>query len=243
VSAGGVGTSWRTDGKHSYLAALIRKEQEVVNQMATRRNESDREYHPCVWYDLCAGDGAARDGRRWVNSCSPGILADFARRLVVPARVLLYEINPATHTKLIGNLAEQLPALGYRRTAANAWRVRQVELWAINGDGLDADLNQVIPGAAVFALNDPNLINDWAMKPTFAQEVIAGGARFFRSMSTLGCNVAGNKRLDPEKPDDVLEGSARPAAGARAGVCTDPALSRRVPRLSGPGRRPAGRRP
>lgn len=182
-----VGRGWRTPAKHDLMRSLIGKEVGVSKVMGAVKR--------CVWYDLTAGDAAPITDMEWTSSCSPGILANHARNVGKPTYVFLYEIKPATYDRLVAILEAALPTLGYRQAGPNTWlHGEHVYLTAMNGSGADASIGLIQRGDAVFALNDPNAITEWAMRPTFASE-IAGITPWFRSLSTLGCNPAGLKRL------------------------------------------------
>lgn len=186
-----VGRTWRTPAKHDLMRSLIGKEVGVSKMMPAIRR--------CIWYDLTAGDAAPVDDSTWSTSCSPGILAHHARNVGKPTYVYLFEIKPNTYDRLIDNLGARLPELGYRRADENTWlHGENVFLCASNASGADANTQLVEPGDAVFALNDPNAITEWAMRPTFAREV-GDRTPWFRSLSTLGCNPAGIKRLGLEE--------------------------------------------
>lgn len=183
-----VGRSWRTPAKHHLMCSLIGKEVGVVGMKPDMQRS--------VWYDLTAGDGIVADDLPWERNCSPGILAHHARNLRKPVLIRLHEIKPATYDRLLTSLAENLPRLGYERIGQDLWRFGTgVRLEAINGSGAKADVDCVRHGDAVFALNDPNAITDWAMRPEFANE-IDERTPWFRSLSTMGCNPGGLKRLD-----------------------------------------------
>lgn len=182
-----VGRSWRTPAKHDLMRQLIGKEVGVVN--------SKPEIRRSVWYDLTAGDGVAADGQLWEQGCSPGILAHHAVNSKKPVVVIAYEIKPATHDRLVENLAEKLPGLGYVRVDDGHWTFGDtVRFHAINASGAIATVDGVRSGDAVFAFNDPNAITEWAMRDTFAKEISAR-TWLFRSLTTMGCNPAGLKRL------------------------------------------------
>lgn len=186
-----VGRTWRTPAKHDLMRSLIGKEVGVCSVKNTVQR--------CIWYDLTAGDAALVEGHEWINACSPGILANHARNLGKPVAVHLYEIKSATFDRLLGNLAEQLPELGYRKLSDLIWlHGEHVQIFAHNQSGSEANLSMVQTGDAVFALNDPNAITEWAMRDTFAAEV-SRRTWMFRSLSTLGCNPAGLKRLPLEE--------------------------------------------
>lgn len=190
MSNGGVGRSWRTHAKHALMRSFIGQEVGVVNLLASRGQVSR-----CVWFDLTAGDGVAPDEIPWEQGCSPGILGHYAANLRVPATVVLSEIATATYDRLLASLAERLPQLGYTVAGPARWRRGTVEVVAVHGSGAGADISIINRDDAVLVLNDPNAITEWAMRPTFAQEVCDRTWRF-RSLSTMGCNPAGLKRVD-----------------------------------------------
>lgn len=186
-----VGRTWRTPAKHDLMRNLIGKEVGVSKVMAAIRR--------CVWYDLTAGDAANVDDHEWANACSPGILAKYAPGVSKPTYVYLHEIKPATYDRLIENLSANLPELGYRQAAENVWlHGENVFLCATNTSGAEANVGMLERADAVFAVNDPNAITEWAMRPSFAAEVNRT-TPWFRSLSTLGCNPAGIKRLPLEE--------------------------------------------
>lgn len=188
MSKTNVGRSWRTPAKHDLMRQLIGKEVGVV-KMKPQILRS-------VWYDLTAGDGIAPDGQEWEQGCSPGILAHHAKNSTKPVVVVLYEIKPATFDWLIENLTDRLPIMGYSRCDEGMWKLgEQIRIHAICASGANADVRGVQSGDAVFAFNDPNAITEWAMRPTFAAEV-SRRTWLFRSLTTMGCNPAGLKRLD-----------------------------------------------
>lgn len=194
-----VGRSWRTHAKHTLIGNFLGKEVGVVNSMAAKESITR-----AVWFDLTAGDGIAPDGEQWSRNCTPGLLAAHAVNLKVPTWIRLYEMKPATYGRLLDNLARQLPAFGYERTSESRWTAiglhrQSVLLEALYGSGANAEVDGIDASDAVLALNDPNAITEWAMRPSFCAEVIGRGAWCFRTLSTLGCNPAGLKRLPLEE--------------------------------------------
>jgi hypothetical protein len=181
------GRSYRTPAKHGLMNRVIGAEVGVAN--------SKREIQRLLWLDLSAGDAIVPDGMDWERNCSPGLLAYHARGCAKPVEIVLYEIKPATFDRLMVELDRHLPAFGYVRIGETSWRFEQsVTLRAVNDSGAQASLYGVGTTAAVLVLNDPNAITDWVMRPTFAQEVCSR-TLWFRSVSTMGCNPAGLKRL------------------------------------------------
>lgn len=184
-----VGRSWRTYAKHELMSSVVGQESGVANHGL---KNIDR----LVWIDLTAGDAAPVDGSQWRSSCSPGILAYHAARSMKPVEIVLHEIQPATYDRLLGNLAQHLPSIGFTKDGEERWRIGdKVTITAINASGHDADATGIRRTDAVLVFNDPNAITEWAMRGTFAQE-IADRTWCFRSLSTMGCNPAGIKRLD-----------------------------------------------
>ncbi|HKS46737.1 MAG TPA: hypothetical protein VJT49_16820 [Amycolatopsis sp.] len=152
-----------------------------------------------VWWDLTAGNGVAEYDAPWRTSCSPGILANHAAKARKPVDILLYEIQVGTYDRLLGELGNNLPTLGYEKDGEDRWVLDdRVRLRAVNASGHTADTSILRPSDAVLVFNDPNAITEWAMRPSFAQEVTNRGVGLFRSLSTLGCNAAGIKRGDLE---------------------------------------------
>jgi hypothetical protein len=188
-----VGRSWRTYAKHELMSSFIGQEVGVVNHAL-------RDMSRLVWIDLTAGDAARVDNvKKWHESCSPGILARHAIHSRKPVGIFLHEIQAATYDRLLGNLDRHLPELGYVRDDENTWRIdNRVVIRAHNTSGQQADVSFVQKADAVFVLNDPNAITEWAMRDNFAREITAR-TWCFRSLSTMGCNPAGLKRLEKEE--------------------------------------------
>lgn len=188
MSKKNVGRSWRTPIKHDYLSSIVGQEAGALPHVRARRG---------IWYDLTAGDAAKIDGESWHRACSPGILAYHASKCRVPVHVRLYEIQTGTYDRLIVNLTEHLPTLGYNKIGSAMWLHPEnlATVTAHNTSGAEADVSDVDDDTGVFVVNDPNAITEWAMRPTFAAE-IADRTWLSRCLSTMGCNPAGLKRLD-----------------------------------------------
>ncbi len=154
-----------------------------------------------ITLDLTAGDGTVDPELEWERNCSPGILALHARRTRKPLLAVLYEQKPATFDRLLGNLAANLPRLGYEFDNG-VWRYGNlVKIQPVNASGGDGfKIDMIVHGDAVFLSNDPNAMTDWALRPGFAA-AIEGRTTWFRSISTLGCNPAGLKRIDRVERD------------------------------------------
>lgn len=183
-----VGRSWRTWAKHELMCSFVGQEVGAASRM--------RDIQRHGWIDLSAGDAANADGVEWKKGCSPGILASYALSSNKPTEVVLHEIQPATFDRLVANLNEHLPNLGYTQQGPALWQAGDlVTVRAFNASGHLASVGFVQRTDAVLVLNDPNAITEWAMRDTFAQE-IADRTPWFRSLSTMGCNPAGIKRLN-----------------------------------------------
>jgi hypothetical protein len=188
-----VGRSWRTYAKHELMNSVVGQEVGVINRPTRLMNKVDR----LVWFDLTAGDATPVDGTDWHRGCSPGILAHHAitGQSRKPVTIYLYEIQPATFDRLLNNLSTQLPKLGYEAGGDGKWRHdRQVVIEAFNDSGHTASIDLVDNRDAVLVFNDPNAITEWAMRDTFADE-LTSRTWCFRTLSTMGCNPAGIKRL------------------------------------------------
>ena len=182
-----VGRSWRTPIKHDYLSSIVGQEAGAIAHVGAERG---------AWYDLTAGDAALIPGEMWHRACSPGILAYHASQCRLPVDIRLHEIQAATYDRLLGNLGIYLPALGYRATSPSTWTHpgNKSTVTAHNISGAEADVTDIDRDTAVFVVNDPNAIIDWAMRDTFPAEISASTG-LFRCLSTMGCNPAGLKRL------------------------------------------------
>lgn len=181
-----VGQSYRTPAKHAALNKF------VGHEVYATRN-IPRIARAC-WFDLTAGDGIVATGEEWCLHCSPGIYAHHARHSRVPLDVWFFEHKRATFDRLQRSLAAQLPELGYQ-LCDDCWVCGNARLHTIFGSGHDASLATVDKTTAVLAIDDPNAITDWAMRPSFAAEARAR-TTFFRAVSTMGCNARGLKRLE-----------------------------------------------
>lgn len=185
-----VGRSWRTPAKHDLLGSMLGQEVGAASRIPDATN--------LAWMDLTAGDAAQVDGHDWAVACSPGILARHAAKSGKPTEIDLYEIQPATYDRLLGNLGAHLPDFGYAQVDETRWEIgSRVALRTHNSSGHGASTDHITRNHAVFVVNDPNAITEWAMRPAFAGE-ISQITWMFRSFSTMGCNVAGIKRLPIE---------------------------------------------
>ena len=171
------------------------------------------------WIDLTAGSGVVAEP--WERHCSPGILASLAAQGQTdkPIFVDLYERNGSTFGQLYVALRKHLPRLGYREEfqfgdiqSAFFWFNRRngavVRLSFWNSLHIRiADLQEhaaINSGTAVFVLNDPNAITDWAFEPHLAIDLLKSAGRL-QVFHTTATNPAGLKRLPIEKRWDWFD--------------------------------------
>ena len=148
-------------------------------------------------------DGLVHNSRPFATGCSPGIMLHHAGLFGASNRKTLtlngFEIQPETYVRLLANLRRELPHKGWvaDEDAAPCW---------INGSASVqyhcADARTCLPppeatmsSSAVFIYNDPNSIAEWCL----TNEFVAACPEFTTSLSTLGCNANGLKRLPREK--------------------------------------------
>jgi len=175
-----VGKSGVTPCKHDLLNKLLGRE--VGTLKANKLGVLDY-----LIVDLTAGDGVPYTGKEFRKGCSPGIILHHAEYLAtktcVQANVLLLEKQEATYLELVANIkSQQSDFKGY--ASLNVF-CRDSKTW---------DFYQNFTDAA-FLYNDPNHIEDWCLTPA----MLATAPKFTTSLSTLGCNVGGMKRLDLDK--------------------------------------------
>jgi hypothetical protein len=187
---GDVGKSPRTPAKHELMFRRVEQEVEAAHRIADIKR--------LLWFDLTAGDGFVGEGLRWEDNCSPGILARRAMFNRKETHIYLMEIKPHVFDELKKNLLVRLAALGYERVSENEWVHGKAHIYLINASGADASTDGIGRNDAVLALCDPNAITDWAMRPSFAQEV-REKTSFFLGICTAGCNVGGLKRLSAKE--------------------------------------------
>lgn len=195
-----VGKSERTPAKHALMDRLLGKEAGVCRVRAKIKQ--------LKWYDLTAGDAVAAGEIDWIRHCSPGLFAyhalDANKAGGKPIDVFLFERAPETFERLRITLGEKLPQLGYLPEPDGSWRCGLAAIHLTFGSGADAVIAGVNASTAVFVANDPNAITDWAMRPTFAEEIRLR-TPWFRIICTMGCNPAGLKRIDFNVRDQWFE--------------------------------------
>lgn len=143
--------------------------------------------------DLTAGDGVPYENK-FTLGCSPGIILKHAHFLAsnaspgsMRARVLLIEKQDLTYEALTANVKLGMDDL-HQHPLPN-WL--KVDLQ--HSDAKEFEFSVGVDAA--FLYNDPNHIEDWCL----TAEMLASAPRFTTSLSTLGCNVGGMKRLDLDR--------------------------------------------
>jgi len=194
-----VGTSWRTPYKHDLLRRALGRE---VAARPPHGNAVRR------LYDMTAGDGIASGD--WLTGCSPGLFVKYAMHAADDhnhtADVTLVEKAETHYKSLLAVLREQLPSFGWTLVGNTA----DTESWHYEGgwcrsllevrygDARALPIERVNSGDVVFVNNDPNHMEDFALPEHFIGQ-LAGRGALVSSMSTMGCNVGGLKRLDNDE--------------------------------------------
>jgi hypothetical protein len=174
----------------------------VGRNVATAETAASKMRTQCrriLLYDLTAGDGIQYEGETcWEKGCSPGIVVRHAlyKKCRVPVIAVLAERAIETYGKLLANLEEHLPVLGCIQEEPGRWSAHdgRVQIHAINGDSRTASFTYVGRGDFVFINNDPNNVHDWALNGAALRPAVDRGACVL-SLSTMGCNPNGLKRL------------------------------------------------
>lgn len=175
-----VGKSGVTPCKHDLLNKLLGREVGTL-----RANRLDIANYLIV--DLTAGDGIPYAGKTFWKGCSPGIILHHTKYVYsqtkVNCSVLMLEKQHETWLELLANIQSQ-------------YDNEEVMINALCADSKTYDFSELdFEDQAVFIYNDPNHIEDWCLTP----QILARAPKFTTSLSTLGCNVGGMKRLDLDK--------------------------------------------
>lgn len=196
-----VGKSGITPCKHFLLNRLLGREMGVLSRGMPPVSE-------VLLYDLTAGDGvpyipaeqvellpqaAFRDG------CSPGIFLRHADWLVqrnrLPVQLTGCEKQAITHSELLKNTGRWLAANDWTEMSRGVHSKGHGEVRYLHANSQDLQPPLINRDAACFIYNDPNHIEDWSLTPEFVRNC----PKFTTSLSTLGCNVGGLKRIDEGK--------------------------------------------
>jgi hypothetical protein len=195
------GKSGITPCKHFLLNRLLGRE---VGSLSRGRLPV-KEY---LLYDLTAGDGIPYVSAEqphllpdlaFGEGCSPGIFLRhidwLAKRGRIPVSLTGCEKQAITHAELVSNTGCWLSANAWEELSRGAWckALAQVRYLHANSQELQPPL--INRDAACFIYNDPNHIEDWSLTPDFVRNC----PKFTTSLSTLGCNVGGLKRIEEEK--------------------------------------------
>ncbi len=164
----------RTPPKHDLLNKMSGREAGVLSTQRLREWIQP----PWVILDLCAGDGTADHAS---GTSSPELLlkhAEFARRRDYRTIAVFVERDVATYDLLRSNVP------------------RHDDNIVIRGDSRDPNTITDVwtPNSAVFVHNDPNTVQDFAL----SDQLLARLPEATTTLSTLGCNAGGLKRLPPE---------------------------------------------
>ena len=184
-----------TPCKHFLLNRLLGREVGVIS----------RGYPPVTsvfFYDLTAGDGvpylSADDG--FTSSCSPGIFLRHTHWLTTkqrfnkPLYLIGCEKQAVTYNELVKNTAAFLDANDWAQIERGYYARNTSEVAYIHTNASDINA-PVSRDSSCFIYNDPNHIEDWSLTPEFLNNC----PRFTTSLSTLGCNVGGLKRIDESR--------------------------------------------
>lgn len=207
-----VGKSGVTPCKHYLLDKILGSEFGV-----TSRPQFDN-LSAYIVIDLTAGDGVpvTRDGELipvFNEGCSPGICLKHLdhrakRHPDKPAVWIAIEKQPETFQQLWKNVSSHLEQLGGWHGTDQKIYEAPVPEWNSQKEGcklillnmnsheflLHKPLTQLNLDneCAVFLYNDPNHIEDWCL----SEQLVRSLPRLTTSLSTLGCNVGGMKRLE-----------------------------------------------
>ena len=159
-------------------------------------------------YDLTAGDGLPYafseqnellPQNTFGNGCSPGIFLRHVDWLVqgneLTVQLTGCEKQAVTHSELIKNTSRWLAANNWKESSrgVHVKGLGLVRYLHVNSEKLHPPL--IHRNASCFIYNDPNHIEDWSLTPDFVRNC----PKFTTSLSTLGCNVGGLKRIEEGK--------------------------------------------
>lgn len=201
----------RTYGKHRLLNKTVGR---LAGVFGSNSPKVGFLHSPYFFIDLCAGDGIPS---YYSDFSSPEILTNHARNIqarrgVDSAIVVLIEKDRATFDKL----QKAFPA--------------NENTYLIHGDSKSpeviAEIAEIIkakgkPNSPCFVHNDPNKVTDWAITPDLLKVL----PRYTTSLTTMGCNVSGLKRLDLESREKWFEYVQVLGQSVRAVKCHDAYLA------------------
>ena len=191
-----VGKSGVTPCKHFLLNKLLGREIGVLSRTS--------KFDTYSVLDLTAGDGQTAVGE-FTKSCSPGIVLKHLNWLASKEKSILVkyaaiEKQPQTFASLVENCEAYLGS-AWERFDANelsySARHKDIEVKIVNCNSNEIVLPASLGanGSALFVYNDPNHIEDWCL----TRRLLDSAPDFTTSLSTLGCNVSGLKRIDLDR--------------------------------------------
>jgi hypothetical protein len=195
------GKSGITPCKHFLLNRLLGREMGVLSRGMPPVKE-------VLLYDLTAGDGVpyvpTEQGEllpraAFGDGCSPGIFLRHADFLVrcnrLPVRLTSCEKQAITHSELLKNTGSWLAANEWMELSRGVHVKGYGEVRYLNANSQELQPPLINRDAACFIYNDPNHIEDWSLTAEFVRNC----PKFTTSLSTLGCNVGGLKRIEEGK--------------------------------------------
>ncbi len=177
-----VGRSHHTPYKHWILNSHLGK---IAGVLSNHDDRVPANPDPFLCVDLCAGDGKEPDDAEQNRpQTSPGIIHKHCEWLAsrgIPVKSVFIEKQVYTFEALKSNSPSDVHPMHQRRI--------------YNDDARDFVLIPSCDNQAIFVNCDPNVISDLPMAEAFANSLTPTTTMTL----TLGCNVGGVKRLEPEK--------------------------------------------
>jgi hypothetical protein len=163
-----------------------------------------------LFYDMTAGDGIPyvsaeqqdQQGdsfNQFIEGCSPGIFLRHTQwltnRSIKPVLLTGCEKQAITHAELLQNTAAWLGEAGWQQVERGMHTRGNALARYLHANSQDLIPPGINRDASCFIYNDPNHIEDWSLTTRFLQNC----PKFTTSLSTLGCNVGGLKRIEEDK--------------------------------------------
>lgn len=171
-----VGKSIRTLGKHELLNSILGREAGIMPLLVQRDGFLS---YPWIVVDLCAGDGVPTEES---GTCSPALICKHAQYPKLEAVQVLFVERGI-------NQYDSLAQSDYAR-AFECYHGANTDDYVLNFIRKHATSR-----SAVFLHNDPNHVEDWNLSPEMINFFHWSDLRL-TTLSTLGCNVGGIKRMD-----------------------------------------------
>lgn len=189
-----VGKSGVTPCKHDLLNKLLGREAGTL-----KFNPLGVTSYQIV--DLTAGDGQPYNSD-FEKGCSPGICLKHTNWICEHTKVdgiyLGIEKQSLTFTGLTSNVFPWLSSHGWVTYAEHKFFKNSSRICFRQANSTETDPFDVVSSTSsvgAFLYNDPNHIEDWCLTP----ELLCSAPTFTTSLSTLGCNVGGLKRIDLDR--------------------------------------------